>query len=161
MNKEIADQPAMCVAVIKIYPVFLGGKTDSNKKSTDENTEINTDRLINTYLKPNATPPKPHSWREAEHGFRGLLSNCFEDRLEKAIQEMEYAEFLKTPYWRIVSYSVKRKFGFKCLMCDSNFKLRVHHKNYSIHGREHTNEAMESMVCVCDSCHSKHHGHHE
>jgi hypothetical protein len=90
-----------------------------------------------------------------------LLSNCDDEKIKDAIKDLNYNDFLNTPYWKAIAYEVKRRHRFRCIMCDSKEMLNVHHKNYSYHGMEHTYEGIKSLTCVCKKCHSKHHGHYE
>lgn len=128
-------------------------------ESRRKDFQNNTDFLIKYYLLVDAKPGEGSDWRKLAAQMERLLAVCNEDRFAEAIIEMEYGEFLRTPYWKIVSYEVKKKHKFRCVMCDSNQHLQVHHKNYSLHGYEHTYEGIRSLTCVCDNCHAKHHGH--
>lgn len=121
----------------------------------------NTDVLIRMFLMVDGQPKENADWKVVAQEMSRRASMCDEEKLSEAICEMEYGEFLRTPYWKIISYEVKKKNKFRCVMCDSGERLQVHHKNYSLHGYEHTYEGMRSLTCVCDNCHSKHHGHHE
>jgi hypothetical protein len=121
--------------------------------------QSNTDILINSFLMVDAQPKKESDWKTVGEEMFRRLSLCENEALAEAIIELEYGEFLRTPYWRIVAYEVRKKHKFRCVMCDSNQRLQVHHKNYSMHGYEHTAEGMRCLTCVCDNCHAKHHGH--
>lgn len=123
--------------------------------------EKHTDFLIKNYLLVDGKPSQGADWKKLASQMQWMVSACDEDRFAEAIIIMEYGEFLRTPYWKIISYEVKKKNKFRCVMCDSSERLQVHHKNYSLHGYEHTYEGIRSLTCVCDNCHSKHHGHYE
>lgn len=75
--------------------------------------------------------------------------------VKKYILAMDYKEFLCTPYWKVISYRVKRNAGFKCQLCNVGGNLNVHHRTYSIHGEEHCN--LKELICLCQECHGKHH----
>ena len=87
------------------------------------------------------------------------------DRLVKSMTEEEsirlkrlpYPEFLKTRYWKTVSKYVKYMAGKKCIVCDSNKKLRTHHKRYDNKGYEYIHWAND-LICICNICHKKIHG---
>lgn len=123
--------------------------------------ENNTNVLINSFLMVDAQPKEDSNWKMAGEEMFRRLSMCDKEAVAEAIIELEYGEFLRTPYWRIVAYEVRKKHKFRCVMCDSNQRLQVHHKNYTMHGYEHTHEGMRCLTCVCDECHAKHHGHYE
>lgn len=122
-------------------------------------SQKNTDYLIKNFLIVDGVPNEGFDWKKLAAQMKSLCATCNTDRLAEAIKELEYGEFLRTPYWKIVSFDVKSKHKFRCVMCDSNQHLQVHHKNYSLHGYEHTFEGIRSLTCVCDDCHSKHHGY--
>jgi hypothetical protein len=129
-----------------------------NRKKDFQN---NTDFLIKYYLLVDAKPLDGCDWKTLATQMGRLVDVCDTSRLAEAINEMEYGEFLRTPYWKIVAYEVKRKNKFRCVMCDSSEHLQVHHKNYNFHGYEHTYNGVCSLTCVCNECHAKHHGHYE
>jgi len=121
----------------------------------------NTDFLIKNYLLVDGVPSNGSDWQSLAFQMRMLVAACENDRFAEAIIELEYGEFLRTPYRKIISYEVKKKNKFRCVMCDSSQLLHVHHKTYELHGYEHTYEGMRCLTCVCDECHAKHHGHYE
>jgi hypothetical protein len=90
--------------------------------------------------------------------FSLICENACSAEIEKKIKSMPYNEFLKTPYWKLISWHCKRKHRFTCLMCNSKENLQTHHKDYKFHGQEHTVWGFQNLICVCDKCHSKHHG---
>jgi hypothetical protein len=85
------------------------------------------------------------------------LNNYFidDDDISEYINEMNYQDFLKTPYWKAISEKVRYKSGFKCNLCGSNKKLNIHHRDYTHHGDELHH--MGDLICLCEECHSKFH----
>jgi hypothetical protein len=77
------------------------------------------------------------------------------DEVAVIIQNMNYKDFLKTIYWKIISYTVKQRAGNRCVLCQSTNKLQAHHSTYDIRGYEYQN--MDKIVCLCDKCHHHHH----
>ena len=71
------------------------------------------------------------------------------------INDINYCDFLKTPYWKAISERVKYKAKYKCQICNSTDNLCVHHRSYSSHGDEVHN--LEDLICICQDCHTKHH----
>ena len=71
------------------------------------------------------------------------------------IKDMDYQNFLKTPYWKAIAAHTKYKAGYRCQLCNSAYDLVTHHRNYDIHGREHAH--MQELIVLCDNCHSKFH----
>jgi hypothetical protein len=130
-------------------------------EKTKDVTRIYTEILLTRFLHPKIRPYGSLTWKVFEKSLKEFVSNCYEQELAAAIKAMDYNLFLQTPYWIVISFIVKRDAGFRCAMCDSKDELRVHHKNYKLHGYEHTREGRDALVCVCDNCHAKHHGKHE
>lgn len=148
------------------YKIVLNKQKQENERANFLSTygkdrESNTDILVKHFLLVDGMPKEGVTWKEIAVEMDRRLSMCNEEKLAQVICEMEYGEFLRTPYWKITSFEVKRKNKFKCVMCDSKERLQVHHKNYQSHGYEHTYFGMQSLTCVCDECHAKHHGHYE
>lgn len=71
------------------------------------------------------------------------------------IKNMNYYEFLKTPYWKAVSERKRRSANFKCQLCNSKLNIVTHHKTYEIRGYEHEN--LDQLIVLCKKCHEKHH----
>jgi len=71
------------------------------------------------------------------------------------IKEMSYANFLKTPYWKIISAYKKQQSKFKCQLCNSGKNLSVHHRSYDNHGDELNH--LEDLVVLCQNCHNTFH----
>ena len=71
--------------------------------------------------------------------------------VEEHICNMDYYDFLNTPYWKAISEYVKVKNHYKCEICGEKGSLHVHHPTYDFHGRELQN--MNKLKCLCDSCH--------
>lgn len=122
-------------------------------KEKDKNNTI----ILDNFLSSNARLNKGQKWVDAEKELRRRLNNCDHELIAEEIEEMEYSEFLRTPYWKIISFLVKKKNGFKCAMCNSKENLHVHHKSYDLHGYEHTKDGFDMLTTVCADCHSKHH----
>ncbi len=75
------------------------------------------------------------------------------------IKKTPYSDFLKTPYWKTLSYKAKKKAGFKCVVCDSTENLQAHHKRYDNHGD--IIKEVDDLVCLCAECHAKIHGKYQ
>lgn len=71
------------------------------------------------------------------------------------IKDMDYQDFLKTPYWKAIAAHTKYKAGYRCQLCNSAYDLVTHHRSYDIHGREHAH--MQELIVICDNCHNRFH----
>ena len=125
------------------------------KKMADEHHKRrikDTDTYIENYLNPN------NKWNEGVKTYVKMQKlNVWvdDDKISSHINEMEYSDFLETPYWKAISEKVRYKSNFKCQLCGSTNRLNVHHRDYSHHGNELNN--MGDLICLCQECHSKFH----
>ena len=113
----------------------------------------NTENYISDYLDPE------HYWRKELSYYKRfeLIKNANVDWeiIKGYIKDMNYYDFLRTPYWKAISEKVKNKAKYKCQICNSTDNLCVHHRSYSSHGDEVHN--LEDLICICKDCHTKHH----
>lgn len=90
--------------------------------------------------------------------FKELLSDLSgldHGLIKHHIKQMDYGEFLQTPYWKAVAQQVRHRSRYRCQVCNSAEFLQVHHRDYSIHGEEHL--YLNELVCLCSTCHQTHH----
>lgn len=109
--------------------------------------------------------------------FKGYLIDEYDDIVEKRIgfiknkfhlipsvytatdynllKSMRYKDFLRTTYWHIVRSHILEIYRNKCVLCDSEHRLNVHHKSYIGHGYEHG--CLEDLIVLCKDCHAKFH----
>ena len=113
----------------------------------------NTDDYISEYLDPERHWKKNISYYKRFE----LIKNANVDWniIKGYINDINYCDFLKTPYWKAISERVKYKAKYKCQICNSTDNLCVHHRSYSSHGDEVHN--LEDLICICKDCHTKHH----
>lgn len=124
--------------------------SEERKKERDKFAEFVTTQLLVPGFKTT-------SYLKFWH-VKNQLENFFSpESLKEFICDIPYYDFLKTPYWKMCAYNVKKKAEFKCQICNSSENLSTHHRSYEYHGLEHTNEGQRSLTCVCQSCHNKHH----
>lgn len=121
-----------------------------NKQEYEENTNI----YINNYLNPN------NSWNERLKPYQRYneIRNNYSVYWKEIclyIKNMEYKEFLKTPYWKAISWKAKQKANFCCQLCNNSQGLETHHRTYESHGMEHAN--LEDLIVLCHDCHAKFH----
>ena len=78
------------------------------------------------------------------------------NEIENYIKNMDYNDFLQTPYWKAIAEKVKSRAKWTCEMCGKSAEcLNVHHPDYSFHGRELQN--INRLKCLCPDCHEKFH----
>lgn len=65
--------------------------------------------------------------------------------------QSSYQDYLQTSYWKNVSLAVKRRFGWKCGICNSPLDLCAHHRTYEHRGNEL--EHLDDLICLCKKCH--------
>lgn len=57
-----------------------------------------------------------------------------------------------TPEYKVMRYSALSRDNFKCVLCDSNKNLEIHHiKKFSV--AEHLRYAVSNVVTLCQNCH--------
>ena len=66
-----------------------------------------------------------------------------------------YSEFVKTPYWKIISAYIKWRDCCRCVQCNTNKQLETHHRTYENHGYEHLH--LEDLHTFCNICHQHYH----
>lgn len=77
------------------------------------------------------------------------------------VAQQEYANYLRSPRWRIIRYFRRRWAGNRCQLCNSPIRPEAHHRSY-----QNTNRGIvigmirewRDTFLLCHDCHSKHHG---
>ena len=64
-----------------------------------------------------------------------------------------YTDYMNSEDWKEKREQRKAIDGFKCVLCDSEDKLQVHHYHYDNAG----DERMDDLITVCYDCHRKIH----
>lgn len=132
---------------------------ESQNKNYTQQTQINTIEHTVFYIEHYLDPEK--SWNsDQKHSDRFTAvayNNYYLDKqiLSKHIKSMPYRDFLKTPYWKAISWKCKQKADFKCQLCNGGDGLETHHRTYESHGLEHEN--LQDLIVLCRPCHAKFH----
>lgn len=71
------------------------------------------------------------------------------------IKQMIYKLFLKSDYWKYVRDLILVRDNKTCIHCSNTNKLRVHHKTYDHHYKEHLH--LDDLITLCHNCHKKEH----
>lgn len=130
-------------------------------KKEYEEREKNKDSNFSEFVKNFLTPDQEIKWKEnntPSKKFNALLiaiDNCAIQQITDYIKSMQYYDFLKTQYWKVIANKKRLQNNFKCELCSSEEKIVAHHKNYDIHGYEHIN--LKELIALCNDCHSKFH----
>jgi hypothetical protein len=115
--------------------------------------EDNTKDYIDWYLSPTAT------WKNGTKTYEKFNEinkySILESVICQHIREMDYSDFLKTPYWKAIADKKKSQAGWRCQTCNRQGNLHVHHRTYSIRGRELQN--MKDLIVLCNNCHQTFH----
>ena len=125
----------------------------SREASRKVSEKESTDAFICSFLDPDGkwNIDKKDWFKEMERNLWG----CNQEDVYTFINRMPYKAFLLTPYWQAVAQQVKYRARYKCKLCNEGGVLNVHHRDYSIHGKEHS--CINELLCLCQRCHSKHH----
>lgn len=134
-------------------------ESERQRKINEENARIRSKQYIEIYLDPNRSFKKEVSSNEKIDSIMGrFYSHNFDEEIKETVLEMDYYDFLKTPYWDgIRNYKLKRA-KYCCELCGGKGVLNVHHKTYENHGREHIRIiADKDLIVLCKDCHEKFH----
>lgn len=149
-------KPSHCFYCKKCEEELRRKQIEDSRKGAliiEEQIRKNTDNYIDKYLNPD------YSWKDNVKTSHKIteLSNSYVDwgEIREYIKDMDYYNFLKTPYWKAIAEKVKYKANYRCQICNSNEKLNVHHRTYDNHGDELHH--MDDLICICEDCHEKYH----
>lgn len=134
-------------------------KEREQRADWEERQKIKTKNYIENYLNPNNSFKSEISASEKINSImEGFYSNRISDEVTDVILQMDYKDFLDTPYWDGVrNYKLKRA-KYCCELCGAKGILHVHHKTYEHHGREHIKSiANKDLIVLCKNCHEKFH----
>lgn len=133
-------------------------ETKQQEINRAETIKRNTDWYIENYLDPNKVWNKGVSAKFKTNSVIKFDYNVDDEMISDYILDMDYYDFLKTPYWHAISLYAKHLAGFRCALCGSNEELRTHHKNYENHGYEHRIPIIKrDLIVLCNDCHEKFH----
>lgn len=142
----------------------IKNEQESKRKIRDreayEREQEECDFYIANYLNPNKKFNSNVSKSEKINIIMNITLWHYElyEKIEKAVQSLEYRDFLDTPYWDGVRNYKLIKAKYRCELCGGRGKLNVHHKTYQNHGREHTKSvADKDLIVLCQECHEKFH----
>jgi hypothetical protein len=65
----------------------------------------------------------------------------------------DYHEYIKSEKWQRKARKARRRAGGKCELCQSTYRIEVHHKHYRTLGQE----SMTDLQVLCSGCHSIQH----
>lgn len=71
------------------------------------------------------------------------------------LRKMKYHVYLKSKYWKQVREVVLKRDKNACVICQSTYRLQVHHDNYKHIANELRH--LEDVMTLCDKCHREHH----
>lgn len=66
---------------------------------------------------------------------------------------VDYREYLKSPWWKLVRRRAILAAGHRCRICRVSARLEVHHLTYERLG----NERPEDVIALCGPCHADQH----
>lgn len=70
------------------------------------------------------------------------------------LRALPYADYLQTEHWLMMRRLALELAGGRCLLCDSDVEVEVHHRTYERRGYE----LLRDLVPLCADCHRRHHG---
>lgn len=118
-----------------------------------------TAEYIKTYLTPSAKSVWM-PWVGLHHKVKEVIYFHYpvnHDLICESILGLDYGDFLKTPYWAVISEHCLELAGNRCQVCGAEHDLNVHHKTFSRHGCEHLPCVLkEDLIVLCGRCHRVH-----
>lgn len=137
--------------------ILLQKQKELDKKALEEyekRLKERTDKYIENYLDPIKTWKKgvPFSKKWDEITQNGVDRQA----IAEYIKNMDYHEFLQTPYWKTIADKKKYHDKYKCAVCNSSENINVHHRTYEHHGEE-LRYMWKDLICLCHECHEKFH----
>ena len=76
-------------------------------------------------------------------------------KFDEIPEERDYDNYLRSEKWKNIRNQVLERDKYKCKICGTTEKLRVHHKNYeNIYQEEN---ALCDLVTLCENCHKELH----
>lgn len=124
----------------------------------EQEYEKNENNRIDEYISSFLNYENPHHFTTKTPYYQQIQAvRVFSRDTEviEYIKEMDYYDFLKTLYWKVVARQIRKKYDFKCAVCNSKGTNAVHHRTYKNHGMEA--DYLEDLICLCQDCHEQHH----
>jgi len=78
-----------------------------------------------------------------------------EEEVKIYIKQMDYNDFLNTPYWKAIALNCKEEADYRCMICNSSQDLNVHHRSYQNLGLELWDTS--DLIVLCNTCHFLYH----
>jgi hypothetical protein len=106
-------------------------------------------RAVRCWLDANPAPAHMVNWQPE------LFSLASPSREEtEAGNKSGYAKYLKSHSWKMKRRTVLGRANHRCQLCDTRFRLEVHHRTYKRLGNERDGD----LIVLCSSCHARRHG---
>lgn len=123
-----------------------------------EKIKKETQSYIDLMLNPDKMFSKQITPREKIYMIMSPNVYLDDDMIQETIVNMDYYDFLKTPYWDGVRNYKLKESDYRCQLCGKKGILSVHHNTYENHGLEHIKSiANNDLIVLCKACHEKFH----
>ena len=107
------------------------------------------------------------------HMARGLCSPCYQKQYQKnnskKVANSKHRWYVRQP--KTYGKQKREQFhfsgnrqaclerdNFRCVLCGSENKLIVHHRDHNGRGSSKPNNSLENLETLCRACHAAHHG---
>jgi hypothetical protein len=97
-----------------------------------------------------ALPIQP-SWEEVRERKARTMTPA------QKLRALPYVRYLQTEHWMKVRQQALEYADFRCMICNRETDLQVHHRTYDRLGEEQPND----VIALCSDCHKKHHNKHK
>lgn len=123
---------------------------------------LNDEQLLAAVIRLTANQERPVTAAAAiirtvlEHAACGIIESfpvVSADR-GRELAEMPYKDYLLTPEWQARRLAKLKSAGHRCMVCNGERDLNVHHRTYARRGVEHPSD----LTVLCEECHLLFHG---
>ena len=66
---------------------------------------------------------------------------------------VDYHAYLRSATWKRRADNCKKRYGYRCALCNSADRLAAHHRTYERLGAE----LPADLIALCAYCHARHH----
>ena len=127
------------------------------EKPINENIMSKTENFIEAFLSKDLKWPADIKETNQYDNLMNEMMDTNSEMISNYIKNMDYYDFLQTPYWIAIANKKRADAGYKCQLCGAtDVKLVVHHNTYKHHGYEHLYYKTD-LIVLCDECHAKYH----
>jgi len=129
------------------YSSVIEVRTFRSKNRTRERTSSKIDDKTITQRRVNQ-PPRSHG----SEAVAELTPLAIKEKIK-----LSYADYINSKPWAILRKQVLERDNHRCRLCDSTDNLHVHHRRYPTAKNEWSEDCLDALTTLCQTCHSAFH----